>query len=413
MTGGTDPGRGSARSAEGGTVRSRTAAGRITDVSVFCVPPRWMLVRVRTDAGLTGWGEAIVPKRRRAVLGAVEDIAANVTGADAGRAGELWHRMRRGAFFRGGPVLATAAAAVDQALWDIKGRSLSAPVHELLGGTVREHIPVYAWIGGDRPSDVVEHARARLAQGFRTVKMNATEELDHLPTARAVDAVTERVGALRDAFGDRLDIALDFHGRVHRTALRPLLAELEQYRLLWVEEPLAPGHEDLLPEVAGLAGATRIATGERLTSRWEFRLLLQRGGVDVLQPDVSLTGLHELAVICRLAESYDVAVVPHCPNGPVSLAASLQVAAACLNVPLHEQSLGLHYHSGYAGLPAGEMGDYLADPAPLTPADGVLPVPYGPGNGIEVDEAAVRARDGAWTLPDPDWRHPDGRTAEW
>lgn len=394
-------------------MRAGTAAGRISEITAFCVPPRWILLRLRTDAGLTGWGEAIVPKRRRAVLGAVEDIAANITGTDAGRAGELWHRMRRGAFFRGGAVLATAAAAIDQALWDVKGRSLGAPVHELLGGPVRERIPVYAWIGGDRPDDVVGGARTRLAQGFTTVKMNATEELDLLPVPRAVDAVVARVAALREAFGDGLDIALDFHGRVHRTALRPLLAELEQFRLLWVEEPLSPGHEDLLPEVARQAGATRIATGERLTSRWEFRGLLERGGVDVLQPDVSLTGLHELAAVCRLAEAYDVAVVPHCPNGPVSLAASLQVASACLNVPLHEQSLGLHYHSGYAGLPAGEMSDYLTDPVPLTPVDGALPVPTGPGNGIDVDERAVRERDGAWTLPDPGWRHPDGRTAEW
>lgn len=392
---------------------ARTSAGRITEVAPFLVPPRWILVRLRTDTGLTGWGEAIVPKRRRAVVGAVEDIAANITGSDAGRTVELWHRMRRGGFFRDGPVLATASAAIDQALWDVKGRSLAAPVHALLGGPVRERIPVYAWIGGDRPADVIAGARARLAQGFTTVKMNASEEMDHLPPLQAVDAVVARVAALREEFGDRLALALDFHGRVPRTAVRPLLAELEQYRLLWVEEPLAPGHEDLLPEVARAAGSTPIATGERLTSRWEFRRLLQRGGVDVLQPDVSLTGLHELAHVCRMAEAYDVAVVPHCPNGPVSLAASLQVASACLNVPLHEQSLGLHYHSGYEGLPAGEMTDYVTDPAPLTPTDGTLPVATGPGIGIDVDEATVRARHGCWTLPDPDWRHPDGRTAEW
>jgi galactonate dehydratase len=386
---------------------------KIRDIEAFCVGPRWILVRVRTDTGLTGWGESIVPKRRRAVVGAVEDLAANLIGTPAGRIEEAWHRMRRGAFFRGGPIIATAAAAIEHALWDIKGRHFGAPVHDLIGGPVRDRIRVYAWIAGDRPGGVVADARARLAQGFTAVKMNATEEMDHIAHAREVDAVVARVGALRDAFGADLDIALDFHGRVHRSMVRPLLAELEQFRLLWVEEPLAPGHDDLIPEVARNAGATRIATGERLTSRWEFRRLLEQGGVDILQPDVSLTGLFELAKICHLAEAWDIPVVPHCPNGPVSLASSLQAAATALNVPMHEQSLGLHYNTGYEGLPEGEMFDYLTDPTPLTPVDGHLPVPTGPGNGIEIDEDVVEARHADWQLADPDWRHPDGRIAEW
>lgn len=386
---------------------------RIAGITAYSVPPRWVLVRVTTDTGAAGWGEALLSKRRRAVLGAVADLADNLVGAPAGPIEELWHRMRRGAFFRGGPVLSTAAAAIEQALWDIKGRALGVPVHELFGGPVRERTRVYAWIGGDRPADVVAGARERVAQGFTAVKMNATAELDHIAGAAEVDAVVARVAGLREEFGTGLDVALDFHGRVHRSMVRPLLRELEQFRLMWVEEPLAPGHEDLLPEVARAAGATRIATGERLTSRWDFRTLLERGGVDILQPDVSVTGLSELARICHLAEAHDVAVVPHSPNGPVSLAASLQVAAACLNVPLHEQSLGLHYNTGHGGLPRGEMADYVRDPAPLTPVDGALAVPAGPGLGIEVDEAAVRAADTGWRHPDARWRHPDGRIAEW
>ncbi|MCM8550761.1 galactonate dehydratase [Streptomyces sp. STCH 565 A] len=386
---------------------------RIAGITAYSVPPRWVLVRVTTDTGAAGWGEALLSKRRRAVLGAVADLADNLVGAPAGRIEELWHRMRRGAFFRGGPVLSTAAAAIEQALWDIKGRALGVPVHELFGGPVRERTRVYAWIGGDHPADVVAGARERVAQGFTAVKMNATAELDHIAGAAEVDAVVARVAGLREEFGTGLDVALDFHGRVHRSMVRPLLRELEQFRLMWVEEPLAPGHEDLLPEVARAAGATRIATGERLTSRWDFRTLLERGGVDILQPDVSVTGLSELARICHLAEAHDAAVVPHCPNGPVSLAASLQVAAACLNVPLHEQSLGLHYNTGHGGLPRGEMADYVRDPAPLTPVDGALAVPAGPGLGIEVDEAAVRAADTGWRHPDARWRHPDGRIAEW
>lgn len=384
----------------------------IREISTFCVPPRWVFVQVRTDDGLTGWGESILPKRRRAVLGAIQDLADNILGADANRIEELWHRMRRGGFFRGGPVLATAVAAIEQALWDIKARRLGIPVHEFIGGRVREWIPVYAWIAGDRPSDVVEDARTRVQQGFSAVKMNATSELDHIASNADIDAVVARIGALADAFGNRLGVALDFHGRVHRGMVRPLLHELAAFRPLWVEEPLAPGHDDQLPELRSGANV-RIATGERLTSRWEFRHLLEAGAVDVLQPDVSMVGLFELEKICRMAEAYDVAVVPHCPNGPVSLAASLQVASACLNVPWHEQSIGLHYHAGYEGLQRAELFDYLTDPAPLAPSDGGLNVLDGPGLGIEVAESVVRERNGAWRLPDPDWRHPDGRIAEW
>lgn len=195
---------------------------------------------------------------------------------------------------------------------------------------------------------------------------------------------------------------------------RTLLAELAQFRLLWIEEPLSPGHEDHLVELSRASGGqVRLATGERLTSRWDFRKLLTLGGVDILQPDVSLTGLFELEKICRMAEAFDVAVVPHCPNGPISLAASLQVASACLNVPLHEQSIGLHYHRDATGATLAEPGDYLVDATPLTPVDGHVPVPEAPGLGLTLDTASVQARETEWQVADPHWRHADGRIAEW
>ncbi|MPZ82782.1 MAG: galactonate dehydratase [Actinophytocola sp.] len=377
------------------------------------VAPRWIFVEVRTEEGLAGWGEAIVPKRAAAVLGAVEDLARNVVGADPSRIEELWQRMSRGGFFRDGPVLATASAAIEHALWDIKGRRHGLGVHEFLGGAVRDHVRLYAWVGGDRPNDVVAQVKARLDQGFTAVKMNATEELDLLDSAERVDAVVARVDAIRSAYGNTVDVALDFHGRVHRAMAKTLLHELAQYRLLWVEEPLPPGQEDLLPEIARHAGATPLATGERLLTRAQFARLLEMRVVDVIQPDVSLTGLFELEKICRMAEAYDVAVAPHCPNGPISLAASVQVDFCAGNVIIQEQSLGLHYNQGYAGLPPGEMADYLLDPAPLSPVDGRLPRPEGPGLGIEIDAEAVEARGADWTLADPVWRVDDGRYAEW
>lgn len=386
---------------------------RIREIEAFLVPPRWILVRVDTDDGVVGWGEAIVPKRANAVVGAVADLAANFLGTDASRIEDIWQRARRDGFFRGGPVLATAAAGIEHALWDIKGKANGLAVYEFLGGAVRESVPLYAWIGGDRPADVVTDARSRWEQGFSAVKMNATEELDYIDDHAKVDAVLERLSSLRAEFGHQLRIAVDFHGRVHRAMAKVLLRELERFDLMWVEEPLGPGHEDSLREILRHGGGTPIATGERLTSRWGFKRLLEDRAVDILQPDVSLTGLFELEKICRMAEPYDVAVAPHCPNGPVSLAASLQVDSCAGNVVIQEQSLGLHYNRGYAGLPPAEMHDYLVDPTPLTPVDGRLARPSLPGLGIVINEDVVRGRDGTWRLADPNWRHQDGRLAEW
>lgn len=385
---------------------------RIRTVESFCVAPRWIFVQVTTEDGLTGWGEAIVPKRVRAVRGAVDDLAANVVGADADRIEELSYRMKRGGFFRQGPILDTAAAAIEQALWDIKGRRYGLAIHDFLGGAVRERTRAYSWVGGDRPADVVAAVEQRIAQGFTMVKMNATAELDLVDRSSAITEIISRVAAVRDAWGDTIDIALDFHGRVHRAMAKVLLRELEPFRPAWVEEPLGPGHEDALPALASIGTAIPIATGERLTSRWAVKEVLQHGVVDILQVDVSLAGIAELERISRMAEAYDVAIAPHCPNGPISLAASLQVGAAATNVVVQEQSLGLHYNAGYADLPPGELFDYLRDPAVLAPTDGYLKRPEGPGLGIEVDEDAVRSSP-AWELRDPDWRYPDGRPAEW
>jgi galactonate dehydratase len=388
------------------------SVARIAAVESFLVAPRWIFVRVQTDDGFTGWGEAIIPKRARAVTGAVSDLGDNVLGADPNRIEELIQRMRRGGFFRGGEVLSTAAAAIETALWDIKGRRYGLPVHEFFGGAVRDSVRLYAWVGGDRPADVVEHVRARVAQGFSMVKMNATEELDFIDSHTKVTSVVERMASLREEFGDSVDIALDFHGRVHRAMAKVLLRELEPFHPAWVEEPLPPGHEDSLAHLAASGSSIPIATGERLNSRWDFKQILQQGVVDIIQPDVSITGLYELEKLTRMAEAYDVAVAPHCPNGPLSLAASLQAGFAATNVVVQEQSVGLHYHEGYDGLPAAEMFDYLLDRAPLTPHSGRLSRPPGPGLGIDIDEEAVR-HSAPWSLPDPDWRHDDGRVAEW
>jgi galactonate dehydratase len=377
---------------------------KIERIETFLVPPRWLFVRVEAD-GAVGWGEASLEGHAEAVAGAFETLCDRFVGADATRIEDCWQVAYRGGFYRGGPVLMSALSGLDQALWDLNGKALGVPVWRLLGGKVRDKIAAYAWIGGDRPSEVAAAAAARRVQGFRAVKMNATAELGWLDTPGALDGVVERVTAVRT---EGLDVAVDFHGRVRRPMAKRLLRLLEPLGLLFVEEALLSEQVDALAE---LKASTSIpfALGERLYSRWDFKTILERGVADILQPDLSHAGgISEVRRIAAMAEAYDVALAPHCPLGPLALAASLQIAAATPNHVLQEVSLGIHYNEG------ADLYTYVTDPAPLTPRDGFLPVPDGPGLGVEIDEAAVREAGRAphrWR--NPIWRLPDGSFAEW
>ncbi len=377
---------------------------KIERIETFFVPPRWLFVRVEAG-GLVGWGEASLEGHAEAVDGAIDALRDRFIGQDARRIEELWQTAYRGGFYRGGPVLMSALSGLDQALWDLKGRALGLPVWELLGGQVRERVQAYAWIGGDRPSEVTEAAQARRAQGFTAVKMNATAELGHLERPAALDAVLARVQAAQAA---GLDVALDFHGRVHKPMAKQLVKLLEPLRLLFIEEPLLSEHPEALRELSGLTG-TPIALGERLYSRWDFKPFLASGFVDVIQPDLSHAGgISEVRRIAAMAEAYDVAVAPHCPLGPLALAACLQLAGCTPNVVLQEMSLGIHYNEGH------DLLTFVTNPEVLTPVEGHLTIPQGPGLGVQIDEDAVRAAHAQrhrWR--NPLWRHADGSLLEW
>ena len=385
---------------------------KIARIETFCVSPRWMFVRVETDNGLVGWGECIGPKRANAILGAVADLTPNLLGEDPRRTEDLWQRMFRGGFFRGGPILATAMAGIEQALWDIKGKHYKIPIYEFLGGKVRDTVRAYAWVGGDRPDNVVPMVKNRVAQGFTAVKMNATPELHYLDDPSKIDALVGRVASIRETCGPDFGIAVDFHGRVHRPMAKQLIRALEPFRLLWIEEALLPENGDAFAAVARET-STPIATGERLHNRWEFKSLFEARVVDVIQPDVSFTGIHELEKISRMAEAYDVVVAPHCPNGPICLAATLQVDACVPNLVMQEYSLNIHYNTGYEGMATGEMSDYLLNPEVLATKQGRLEIPTGPGLGITINEKVVREWHKLWSIRDPNWRNADGSHAEW
>ena len=381
---------------------------KIIHIETFLVPPRWCFVKIETDEGIVGWGEPVVEGRAATVQTAVHELSDYLIGQDPHRIEDLWQVMYRGGFYRGGAVAMSAIAGVDQALWDIKGKALGTSVHNLLGGACRERIRVYSWIGGDRPAEVGEAARLARAAGFTAVKMNATEELQYVDSYAKVDAALARVQAVRDATSPDFGIAVDFHGRVHRPMAQVLARELEPYRLMFIEEPVLSENIEALRDVKR-ATTTPIALGERLYSRWDFKQVLQEGLADIVQPDLSHAGgISECRKIAAMAEAYDVALAPHCPLGPVALAACLQVDAVSHNAFIQEQSLGIHYNAGH------DLLDYVTDQSVFEYAEGFVRIPTGPGLGVEVNEAAVRelARTGhRWR--NPVWRHTDGSVAEW
>jgi galactonate dehydratase len=381
---------------------------KITGLTTFLLPPRWVFLRIDTDAGISGWGEPVIEGRAHTVAAAVDELSDYLVGRDPRLVEDHWNVMYRGGFYRGGPILMSAIAGIDQALWDIKGKDLGAPVHALLGGPVRERIRVYSWIGGDRPADTAQAAVEAVARGFTAVKMNATEEMHYVDNHDKIDRVLQNVQAVRDAVGPDIGLGLDFHGRVHKPMAKVLMRELAPYRLMFIEEPVLSDHLEAIPELAAISPAP-IALGERLYTRQDFKRVLQTGGVDIIQPDPSHAGgITETRKIAAMAEAWDVALALHCPLGPIALAANLQLDAVCHNAFIQEQSLGIHYNAD------NDLLDYVSDRGAFDYRDGYVAIPGGPGLGISVNEDYVAERAVAghrWR--NPVWRHADGSVAEW
>ncbi|KAJ9109755.1 hypothetical protein QFC19_001985 [Naganishia cerealis] len=348
---------------------------RITKIETFRVRPRWLFVRVETSKGIVGWGEATLEGHSEAVEGAFVDFRERFIGWDAANIEDIYQSAYRHRFYRGGEVLMSALSGLDIALWDIKGKTLGVPVWELLGGKVRERANVYGWIGGDRPSDVLEQAKARKEQGFTAVKMNAVESLGWLDSPHALEATVQR---LKDVKSVGIDVGLDFHGRVHKTLAKQLAAALEPHKPLFIEEPLLPGH---VPEVKELYRKTNIpiALGERLFTRQDVRPYFEAGCIDIIQPDISHAGgISETRRIAAFAETYDI---------------------------------GMHYNAGDF-----DLFTYLKNPEVFAVKNGAVEILTGPGLGIELDEDLIRKnaeenKDFSWR--NPTWRGPDGAIREW
>lgn len=379
----------------------------ITDIEVFTVKPRWIFIKILTDSGISGWGEMISGTKTDTVVSGARELSKRIIGRNPFEIEKIFQELHR-SFFRGGPINGTIVSGIEMALWDIKGKALNIPVYEMLGGIARESIKVYSWIGGDRPDDVLNEAKDRFNRGFTAVKMNATEELHYIDSYEKIQQVVDRVSSIREHFGDKMQIGIDFHGRVHKPMAKVLAKALEPYKPMFLEEVVLPENEEAFEEVANHT-STPLATGERLYTRWQFKNIFRSGKIDIIQPDVALCGgVLELRKIAAMAEAFDIAVAPHAPYGPIALAATLQVDVCTPNVFIQEQSLGIHYNKGF------DLLDFVENKKIFQFKDGFLDIPKEPGLGLIIDENKVKevAQEGlVWS--NPSWKNYDGTIAEW
>ncbi len=366
---------------------------KITKLETFLVKPRWLFLKIHTNAGIVGLGEPILEGRALTCAQAVKEIEPYLIGKDPRRVVHHWQAIYRHAFYRGGPILTSALSGIDQALWDIKGKALGVPVYELLGGPTRDRVRVYAH--GKSVEDMLQ----KKAQGFTAFKtgVGLGKSGRYVASKAEIDRAAESFAAKREALGTDVDIAAEFHGAVDPPTSKLAIRALEPFQPFFIEEPVQCQNVDVLADIAR-GTHLPIATGERIFTKWGFREILEKRAAGILQPDLCHAGgITEVRLIAGMAEAYYVPIAPHNPLGPISLAAGIQLAASIPNFLCQEQvSLG----EGYLKTP------FHVD-------QGYIPVPTGPGLGVELDENALADKIGHdWRNAETYDRH-DGSVVDW
>jgi galactonate dehydratase len=364
---------------------------KIVGLELFHVQPRWCFLKVSTDEGIVGWGEPIVEGRARTVETAVREQMPFLIGQDPLRIEYLWQSMYRNTFYRGDVILTSALSGIEQALWDIKGKRYGLPVYEMLGGLYRDRVRIYGHCWGATTEKIIQRALERKQKGFTAIKVLLEPYTANRGVKSYVEGQRRRFAEIRQAVGDDMDIAIDFHGRVAPSLAIQVIREIECYRPLFVEEPCLPENTDAMARIAS-AVSVPLATGERLVTRHGFRRLLEAGAVAVIQPDpCHAGGIGEVHKIAAMAETYYCAVAPHNPLGPISLAVNVQLGA-CLPNFLIAEHFGMKER--------WDLGEgYLSKPFDIV--GGYVPVPRAPGLGIEVNEQMLQERSypGDWDSP--------------
>jgi galactonate dehydratase len=365
----------------------------ITKLETLLVKPRWLFLKVHTDAGIVGLGEPVLEGRALTCATAVQEVEPYLVGKDPRAVVHHWQAIYRHAFYRGGPLLTSVLSGIDQALWDIKGKALGVPVYELLGGPTRSRVRVYSH------ARTLEQMEADLAKGFSAFKtFPATRRpARYVETPAEVAHAVEKFAEMRKAVGENVDIAIDFHGAISPATAKLLIKGLEPYSPYFVEEPCQAQNHEIMAEIAR-GTHLPVATGERVFTKWGFLDVLQKRAATILQPDLSHAGgITECRLIAGMAEACYAAIAPHNPLGPISLAAGVQLAAAIPNFLCQEQvSLG----EGYIR-------------EPFRVRDGYLDLPTAPGLGVELDEEAMADKIGHdWRNPEA-WDADDGSVVDW
>ncbi|MEM6844561.1 MAG: galactonate dehydratase [Bacteroidota bacterium] len=367
---------------------------RITRLETFLVQPRWIFLKIHTDAGIVGLGEPLLEGRALTIQTAIKELEPYLIGKDPRQVVHHWQAIYRHAFYRGGPILTSALSGIDHALWDIKGKLLGVPVYELLGGPTRDRVTVYG------RARTAEQMKERMSEGYNTIKTTVAMEnpARAVETPQFIDYAVDNFASLREASGSEVNIGIDFHGKISPQTAKVLIKALEPYQPMFIEEPVQCQNVDVMAEIAR-GTHLPIATGERVFTKWGFREILEKGAASILQPDLCHAGgITEGRLIAGMAEAYYAVIAPHNPMGPISLAAGLHLAASIPNFLVQEQV---------------SLGDgYLKEPFKLQ-SDGTVMIPTGPGLGIELDEDQLAEKMGH------DWQNPeaydprDGSVVDW
>lgn len=377
---------------------------KITKLELLKVRPRWMFLKMYTDTDLVGLGEPVLEGHCTSVEAVVREFEDYLIGKDPM---QIEHHVQ--ALYRGGPLMLSAISGIEQAMWDIKGKFYNCPVWEMLGGKVRDKIRMYTHIkrtavAGDFSVDeMLNITDERLQAGYTALKYSIIPPIRAIDTPQNLMGHIARFAAVRERIGDSVDLAIDFHGRVSPAMALRLAEELKPYRPFFIEEPCLPENVDCMVNIAR-STSIPIAAGERLFGKWQFRELLEKQAVAVVQPDIChCGGIFEGRKIALMSELYFGSIAPHNPLGPISLAACLQVDACSPNFLVQE-------HPGNPD--GGDLGvGYLKEPFVMN--DGYIDVPTKPGLGVELDEDALREKlyDGKWTTPRQYFE--DGSNADW
>ena len=354
---------------------------KITDIKTFavdCFRTNWVFVKVYTDDGIDGVGEATLEYKEKALLGAVEHIKEYLVGKDPRNIEDHWHKIYRDAYWRGGAVLMSALSAVECALWDILGKSLGVPVYQLLGGRANDKVRIYVngWFSGAKePEEFAAKAKEAVKRGVTAMKWDPFGK-SYLQISNAdLDKALRCVGAVREAVGNSVDLLIEGHGRFDIPNAVKISRELEQFRPMLFEEPVPPDNLDALKQVKDKSPIA-ISAGERLYTRWDYRKMFDLAAADYIQPDISHAGgIMELKKIAAEAECRYMAFAPHNPSGPVANAATLQLAACCPNFTILEI---MYSDVEWRKDICNEDLEYK---------DGYITIPSKPGLGIEIDEA--------------------------